>query len=47
MEVHHHPNVEKKNIKGIHNGFKDELIDLKNQATRLKKLIAENYSVEQ
>jgi hypothetical protein len=34
-------------IKGIHNGFKLEVIALKNQATRLKKLIAARYSVNQ
>jgi hypothetical protein len=39
--------LEISDIKGIHNGFKYEMIDLKNQATRLKKLISEHYSVEQ
>jgi hypothetical protein len=39
--------LEISDIKGIHNGFKYELIDLKSQATRLKKLIAEFYTVKQ
>ena len=39
--------LEISDIKGIHNGFKYEVIDLKNQATRLKKLISEHYSVMQ
>ena len=33
-------------MKGIHNGFKYEVIDLKNEATRLKKLIAEDYNIK-
>ncbi len=39
--------LEISDIKGIHSGFKYEVIDLKNQATRLKKLIAELYTVKQ
>ena len=37
--------LEVSNIKGIHNELKQEVIALKNQATRLKKLIAEHYNV--
>ena len=38
--------LEISDIKGIHNGFKLEVIDLKSEATRLKKLIAQHYSVK-
>ncbi|HEY5464392.1 MAG TPA: hypothetical protein VIJ95_14110 [Hanamia sp.] len=37
--------LEISDIKGIHNGFKHEVIDLENEATRLKKLIARHYNV--
>jgi hypothetical protein len=39
--------LEISDIKGIHKGFKHEVIDLKNEATRLKKLIAQHYSIKQ
>ena len=38
--------LEISDIKGIHNGFKLEVIDLKREATRLKRLIAQHYSVK-
>jgi hypothetical protein len=37
--------LEISDIKGIHKGLKIEVIDLRNEATRLKKLIAQHYSV--
>ena len=37
--------LEISDIKGIHKGLKIEVIDLQNEATRLKKLIAQYYSV--
>ncbi|AYD47548.1 MAG TPA: hypothetical protein VFQ86_07050 [Arachidicoccus soli] len=39
--------LEISDIKGIHKGFKNQVIDLRNEATRLKKLIAQHYRVKQ
>jgi hypothetical protein len=39
--------LEISDIKGIHKGFKNEVIDLRNEGMRLKKLIDQRYRVNQ